>query len=90
MKHGIKNRLLFLLILMKNKLILCGDGRCNSLGHNAKYLTYSLYDQIQENVVASSLTQVTEVGSFNRMSISPDKAGLIETLQEVKQKEYKI
>ena len=54
-------------------------------GDNAKYLTYSLYDQIQK-VIAISLTQVTEAGSSNKM----EKAGLIKTLQEVKGKEHKI
>ena len=53
-----------------------GDGCCDSPGHNVKYLTYSLYDQIQKNVVAISLTQVTEVGSYNKM----EKVGLIKTL----------
>ena len=70
----------------EKELILCGDGRCDSPGHNAKYLTYSLYDQIQKKVVAISLTQVTEVRSSNRM----EKTGLIKTLQEVKGKEHKI
>ena len=70
----------------EKELILCGDRSCDSPGHNAKYLTYFLYDQIQKKVVAISLTQVTEVGSSNRMG----KAGLIKTLQEVKGKEHKI
>ena len=84
MKHGIKNRLLFFSSSDEKELILCGDGCCNSLGHNAKYLTDSLYDQIQKQVVAISLTQVMDVGSSNRM----EKAGLIKTLQEVKGKEH--
>ena len=70
----------------EKELILCGDERYDSLGHNAKYLTYSLYDQIQKKVIAISLTQFTEAGSSNRM----EKAGLIKTLQEVKGKEHKI
>ena len=36
----------------EKELILCGDGRCDSPSHNAKYLTYSLYDQIQKKIVA--------------------------------------
>ena len=70
----------------EKELILYGDGCCNSPGHNAKYLMYSLYDQIQKKVVAISLIQVTEVVSSNRM----EKAGLIKTLQEIKGKEHKI
>ena len=36
-----------IIILQSNQryLILSGDGRCDSLGHNTKYLNYSLYDQ---------------------------------------------
>ena len=69
----------------EKELILCGDGRSDSSGHNAKYLTFSQYDKIQKRVIVISLTQVTEVDSSNRM----DKAGLIKTLQEVKEKEHK-
>ena len=68
-------------------LILSGDGRCDSSGHNAKYLTYSLFDQILKKVIAVSFTQVTEVeGVSNRM----EKAGLIKVLDEVKQKNLKV
>ena len=67
-------------------LILSGDGRCDSPGHNAKYLTYSLFDQNQKKVIAVSLTQVTEVDSVsNRM----EKAGLIKVLNELKEKNVK-
>ena len=50
------------------KLIdLSGDGRCDSPGHNAKYLTYSFMDKSANKIGAFSLTQVTEVGNSNRM-----------------------
>ena len=39
---------------------LSGDGRCDSPGHNAKYLTYSLMDKFTNRILAFSLTQVTE------------------------------
>ena len=46
-------------------LILSGEGLCyGHNGHNAKYLTYSLFDQSLKNVIAASLTQVTEVRVF--------------------------
>ena len=60
--------------LKQRGLTLCGDGRCDSPGHNAKYLTYSLFDQSLKKVIAVSLTQVTGVeGVSNRMQ----KAGQI-------------
>ena len=52
-------------------LILSGDGRCDSPGHNTKYLTFSLFDQSLKKVIAFSLTQVTEMeGVSNRMEKS--------------------
>ena len=50
------------IFLHRNRgLILSGDWRCDSPGHNAKYLTFSLFDESLKKVVAVSLTQVTEV-----------------------------
>ena len=46
---------------------LSGDGRCDSPGHNAKYLTYSLMDKFTNRVLAFSLTQVTKVANSNRI-----------------------
>ena len=40
---------------------LSGDGRCDSPGHNAKYLTYSLIDKSAFKIGAFNLTQVTEM-----------------------------
>ena len=61
-------------------------GYCDSPCHNAKYLTYSLFDQSLKKDIAVSLTQATEVeGVSNRM----EKAGLIKVLDEVKQKNLK-
>ena len=73
--HGIVNRT----FMLKSKAIieeikegeniidLSGDGRCDSPGHNAKYLTYSFIDKSTNKIVAFSLTQVTEAGNSNRM-----------------------
>ena len=46
---------------------LSGDGRCDSPGHNAKYLTYSFKDKVTNRILAFSLTQVTETGNSNQM-----------------------
>ena len=59
---------------------LSGYGRCNSPGHNAKYLTYSLMDKFTNRILAFSLTQVTEVGNSNRM----EKVGFKKVLSLVK------
>ena len=65
-KHGVYN--------------LSGDGRCDSPGHNAKYLTYSFMDKITNRIFAFSLTQVTEAGNSNRM----EKVGFKKALSTVK------
>ena len=58
----------------QRELILSRDGRCDTPGHNAKYLIYLLFDQSFKKVIAVSLTQVTEAkGVSNRM----EKAGLL-------------
>ena len=68
-------------------LILSGNGCCDSPRHNAKYLTYSIFDQSFKKFIAVSLTQVTEMeGASNRM----EKAGLIKVQTEVKQKNLKV
>ena len=58
-----------------------GDGRSDSPGHNAKYLTYSFMDKITNRVFAFSLTQVTEAGNSNRM----EKVGFKKLLSKVKE-----
>ncbi|XP_057291350.1 uncharacterized protein LOC130613956 [Hydractinia symbiolongicarpus] len=71
----------------QQSLVLSGDGRCDSPGHNAKYLTYSLFDQRLNKVTSVSLTQVTEAdGISNRM----EKTGFIKVLGEVKYAGLKI
>ena len=49
----------------KKPVDLCGDGRSDSPGHNAKYGTYSLMDETSEKIVDFSLVQVSEVSSSN-------------------------
>lgn len=56
-------------IKLHGNCILSGDGRCDSPGHNAKYLTYSLLDQLSKKIVSISITQVTEAGNSNRMEL---------------------
>ena len=44
-----------------------GDGRCDSPGHNAKYLTYSFMDQITNKIAAMTVTQVTDAKNSNNV-----------------------
>ena len=58
-------------------LVLAGDGRCDSPGHNAKYGTYSVMEVTTENIVDFSLVQVSEVANSNAM----EKEGLKRCLE---------
>ena len=51
----------------KSSVNLCGDGRSDSPGHNAKYGTYSLMDEASGNIIDFSLVQASEVSSSNAM-----------------------
>ena len=63
-----------------NIIDLSGDGRCDSPGHNAKYLTYSFIDKSTNKIVAFSLTQVMDTGNSNRM----EKMGFKKALASLK------
>ena len=68
-------------------LILSGNGRYDSLGHNAKYHIYWLFDQSFKKFISLSLRQVTEVkGVSNRI----EKEGLIKVLDKVQQKNISV
>ena len=51
----------------KGRRVLSGDGRCNSPGHNAKYLTYSFLDQELKKIINFSVTQCTQARNSSRM-----------------------
>ena len=54
--------------LKKEKSVdVCGDGRCDSPGHSAKYGTYTLMDEKTNLIIEFSVVQVTEVTSSNAM-----------------------
>ena len=46
---------------------LCGDGRADSPGYNAKYGTYTLMEESTGKIIDFQLVQVTEVTSSNAM-----------------------
>ena len=43
------------------------DGRCDSPGHNAKYLTFTFLEHSINKIVAMPVTQFTKCGNSNRM-----------------------
>lgn len=65
--------------LRGDSLVLAGDGRCDSPGHNAKYGTYSIMHVPTEKILDFSLVQVTEVANSNCM----EKEGLKRCLQNL-------
>ena len=65
----------------KGERVLSGDGRCESLRHNAKYLTYSFLDQELKKIINFSVTRCTEAGNSNRM----EKLCFIKALNELEE-----
>ena len=61
---------------------LCGDGRCDSPGHSAKYGTHTLMDEKSNLIVEFSLVQVTEVSSSNAMEYEGCKRSLESVIKE--------
>ena len=65
---------------------LSGDGRCDSPGHNAKYLTYSMFDQLKSKIISMAVTQVSKAGNSNRM----EKMSFVKVLSKIKEKGLNI
>ena len=53
------------LLKQQEKLVLVGDGRCNSPGHSAKYCMYTFMEANTGNVVDTVVAAVTEVSNSN-------------------------
>ncbi|XP_047136733.2 uncharacterized protein LOC124813552 [Hydra vulgaris] len=68
------------LSLSRENLLLVGDGRCDSPGHNAKYCTYTFLELESGCVVDTTFIPVTEVTNSNCM----EKAGFIHLLKKFK------
>ncbi|KAL1481106.1 hypothetical protein MTO96_050460 [Rhipicephalus appendiculatus] len=71
------------------ELHLLGDGRCDSPGHSAKYLTYTLMDADSKKVL--NFTQV-QVGQDSQVKTSPqmEKVGFVQCLREVRSKGLEV
>ena len=55
------------LLKQQEKVLLVGDGRCDSPGHNAKNYTYTFAEANTGRVVDTVVVPVTEVSSSNAM-----------------------
>ncbi|XP_077094810.1 uncharacterized protein LOC143746700 [Siphateles boraxobius] len=65
----------------QQEVVLCGDGRCDSPGHSAKYCTYTFMDALTEKVVDFKVVSCTQVSSSNTMEIKGFKDAL-QTMEE--------
>ena len=63
----------------ETRVVLAGDGRCDSPGHCAKYCTYTLLDVESQKVVDFKVVAVTEVVNSNCM----EKKGFIDTISKL-------
>ncbi|KAL1481656.1 hypothetical protein MTO96_034315 [Rhipicephalus appendiculatus] len=70
-------------------LHLLGDGRCDSPGHSAKYLTYSLMDAETAKILHFVQVQVGESADV-KTSPQMEQAGLIKALAHLRLKDLKV
>uniref|UniRef100_A0A672IZZ1 THAP-type domain-containing protein n=1 Tax=Salarias fasciatus TaxID=181472 RepID=A0A672IZZ1_SALFA len=73
-------------IKSQEEVVLCGDGRCDSPGHSAKYCTYTFLDAQSSKVVDFNVVSVTEVKNSNAMELKGFKG----TLKNIQDKEVRI
>ena len=52
-------------ILSKEPVVLCGDGRNDSPGHNAKYCSYFLMEQFLEVIVDMDIVDMRETARIS-------------------------
>ena len=64
----------------KEVMILCGDGRSVSLGHSAKYGTYTLIEQFLDVIVDIEIIDKRETGG---VSTNMEVAGLRQLLERI-------
>lgn len=81
-----QTQLLDRLLESGDKLIVGGDGRCDSPGHSAKYGSYTIMDASQKKVLDMQLVQCNETGSSNAMELE----GLKRCLQYLQDKGLNI
>ncbi|KAM9327700.1 uncharacterized protein KZ484_019176 [Pholidichthys leucotaenia] len=62
--------------MTSQEVALCGDGRCDSPGHSAKYCTYTFLDTQSSKVVDFKVVSVTQVSNSNAMELHGFKEAL--------------
>ncbi|KAG0435402.1 hypothetical protein HPB47_018509 [Ixodes persulcatus] len=75
--------------LRDQPLDLAGDGRCDSPGYSAKYLTYSLHVPLVNKILHCEQVQVGECEAV-RCSGNMEKEGLIRSLAFMREKEMTV
>ena len=78
--------LLCFLLCLGRKLVLAGDGRCDSPGYSAKYGTYTLMDVSTDLIVDFETTQCTDTSS----SVAMEKYGFETVLDRVQGAELDV
>uniref|UniRef100_A0A8C6SM35 Transposase n=1 Tax=Neogobius melanostomus TaxID=47308 RepID=A0A8C6SM35_9GOBI len=80
-KTWINERNAVLTDLASQEVVLCGDGRCDSPGHSAKYCTCTFLDAQSNKVVDFKVVSVTQVSNSNAMELHGFKEAL-KTIEE--------
>ena len=74
------------LLKSRELTVLCGDGRCDSPGHSAKYCTYTFIETETGRVVDTIVVPVTDVKNSNAM----EKEGFTKLLKALKKMASKL
>uniref|UniRef100_A0A671PRE8 Uncharacterized LOC107702177 n=1 Tax=Sinocyclocheilus anshuiensis TaxID=1608454 RepID=A0A671PRE8_9TELE len=72
--------------MKSREVVLCGDGRCDSPGHCAKYCTYTFIDVESQKVADFKVISCTQVSSSNAMEIR----GFKEALKSIEENGVKV
>ena len=85
-KWNVERKKMINILRSRNLIVLIGDGRCDSPGHNAKYCTYTFMESETGKVVDTIIIPVTEVANSNAM----EKAGFVKIIKRLKDAGVKI
>ena len=61
------------------EITVCGDGRCDLPGYNAKYCSYTMMNMSTNKILSMALVQVSEATS----SVAMEKVGFKRAMQEL-------
>ncbi|KAK7909539.1 hypothetical protein WMY93_014223 [Mugilogobius chulae] len=72
--------------MKSQEVVLCGNGRCDSPGHSAKYCTYTFLDTKSNKVADFKVVSVPQVSNSNAMELQ----GFKDALRTIEENEIRV